>query len=106
MSESFSANVSVVAVPNTVSSNLSGDEVILHLESGIYYGLNSVGARIWTLLQQPTTVQVLCDTIQAEYDVEPAQCLQDVQRLLTELDKAQLVEVVHTQATETSLTER
>ena len=40
-----------------ISCKLAEESVILHLEEGMYYGLNSVGARIWELLQEPRTVR-------------------------------------------------
>ena len=46
----------VVAAPRQVSSDLRGEAAILQLESGVYYTLNAVGARVWTLLQQPQRV--------------------------------------------------
>ena len=37
----------VVATEDHVSSNLGGEAVILGLSSGVYYGLDVVGSRIW-----------------------------------------------------------
>ena len=39
-------------VPPQVRARMVGEEtVILHLESGIYFGLDPVGARAWQLIQ-------------------------------------------------------
>lgn len=64
----------VVATKEQVSSVLAGEAVILDLKSGVYYGLNDVGARIWNLLQEPRKVDEIRDTLLAEYSVEPEQC--------------------------------
>jgi hypothetical protein len=86
---------SIVAVaPDQVSSDLSGEAVILNLATGMYYGLDEVGARIWGLLQQPCAVAALRDTIVSEYDVEPERCEQDLLELLADLEAARLVSVV------------
>src|ERR1700730_14483347 len=45
----------VEAVPDQVSCDLAGEAVILNLKNGIYFGLDPVGARIWSLIQKPTT---------------------------------------------------
>ena len=38
-------------------SDVQGDEVVLlNLRDGVYYGLDGVGARVWTLVQEPRTV--------------------------------------------------
>ena len=42
----------IVASSNQISTNLDNKSMILHLESGNYYNLNSVGANIWSLIQQ------------------------------------------------------
>src|SRR5438874_308601 len=40
----------VVPADELLSSELDGEAVILDLTSGVYFGLNGVGARIWELL--------------------------------------------------------
>jgi hypothetical protein len=42
----------VVAAKDQVSCDLAGEAVILNLKSGIYYGLNPVAARVWSLIQR------------------------------------------------------
>ena len=85
----------VVVTPRQVSSNLAGEEVIMQLESGIYYGLEEVGASIWALVQHPCTVAEICEAICAEYEVEPERCREDAVQFLTTLIDAKLIEVVH-----------
>lgn len=86
-------NSTIVAVPDQVSCELDGEAVILHLDNGIYYGLNPIGAHIWELIQQPVRVSELVATLTQEYDVEPARCEDDVISLLAELSSNQLIEV-------------
>jgi hypothetical protein len=80
-----------VASPDQVSSELHQESVILDLKSGMYFGLNPVGARIWQLVQQPASVDAIIQTILDEYDVAPAQCEADVMQLLGKLDEAGLI---------------
>lgn len=93
MPSAFTLDTVVVAGANQVSANMGGEEVILDLGAGIYYGLDEVGARIWSLMGEPRTVASIRDAILAEYEVEPERCLQDLQTLLADLHKAKLVEV-------------
>lgn len=93
MTEALTRNTTVAVTAKQISSNLAGEEVILQLESGVYYGLESVGAFIWTQLQQPHTVGDICDAVCAEYDVTPEQCRQDTIEFLSGLLDAQLIEV-------------
>ncbi len=83
----------VQAVKEQVSRDLAGEAVILNTTSGVYYGLDAVGARIWDLVQQPATVQKLLDTILAEYDVEPKRAEHDLFELLRRLASEGLIEV-------------
>ncbi len=93
MTETLTRETTVAVTAQQVSSNLAGEEVILQLESGIYYGLDDVGTFIWEMVQQPHTVGQICDAICAEYEVQPAQCFQDTAQFLSGLIDAQLVEV-------------
>ena len=89
----LSGNSTVVAVKQQVSSDLDDEAVILHLKAGVYYGLDSVGARIWALIQEPKTVDQIKNAILEEYDVEPDQCERDVLALLQELAAEDLIEI-------------
>lgn len=78
--------LSVVAVsPQQVSSELSGEVVILNIGAGVYHGLETTGARVWQLIQQPIRVADIRDAIVREYDVDPAQCELDLLELLEDL---------------------
>ena len=76
---------SVVATKKQISSDLVGGAVILDRKSGVYCGLNSVGASIWSLLHQPQTVNEIRDTLVTEYFVESSQCDRIVLPLLQAL---------------------
>ena len=56
LTQAISIESIVAVVENQVSVELAGEAVILNLGSGMYYGLDPVGARIWELLQEPRTV--------------------------------------------------
>jgi hypothetical protein len=64
---------------------LSGESVLLDLKSGVYFGLNGVGTRIWTLMNEGGSLEdvgrVLCD----EFDVAPPDVRGDVLRFASEL---------------------
>ncbi|HZI26965.1 MAG TPA: PqqD family peptide modification chaperone [Gemmatimonadaceae bacterium] len=84
----------VVASERQVSSDLGGEAVILQLESGVYHGLNAVGAAIWALLREPRTVEEIQESILAEFAVDAERCQRDVLALLRELEAAGLIEVL------------
>lgn len=76
-----------------ISSELANEAVILNLDSGIYYGLNEVGARVWELIQQPQSFSELCSILLKEYDVSAEACKQDLKHILLNLKAASLIEV-------------
>lgn len=86
---------SVAAAPGQLSCDLAGEAAILQVSSGIYYTLDPVGAKIWSLLQHPTTIAGIRDAVVHEFDVAPARCEADLFALLTLLHKAGLIEVHH-----------
>jgi hypothetical protein len=74
-----------------VSCDLSGEAVILNLATGMYYGLNPVGTRVWELLQQPRTVAELREALLSEFDVDSGRCERDLVELLDDLASRQLI---------------
>jgi hypothetical protein len=95
MSVAVSLSSTVVAAPGQISCELSGETVILAVDAGTYFGLNSVGCRVWGLIQTPECVGRLCQTLVAEYDVDPATCEREVLELLTQLAQERLIDVRH-----------
>ena len=83
----------VAAASQQVSADLHGEAVILDLERGRYYGLNEVGARVWSLVQQPRVVSEIRDCILGEYAVDRDRCEADLMALLSQLLEKRLVEL-------------
>lgn len=94
----ISLSTVISPAPNQVASELNDEAVILNMDSGIYYGLNDVGARIWKLIQQPCSIGKLTETLLAEYDVDHEVCTLELVRILQELKAASLIEVSNEQA--------
>ena len=84
----------VVAAEGQAACDLAGEAVILNLASGIYFGLEGVGARVWELVQDPLPVGDIHHTLTGEYEVDADTCLRDLFALLEELRGAGLIEVV------------
>ena len=83
----------VMVTKDQVSADLSGEAAILNLKTGTYYGLDAVGARIWSLIQEPRRVDEIKGVLVQEYDVEPERCEEDLLSLLEELLSHGLIEV-------------
>lgn len=79
-------------IPTEVMARQVGDEtVILQLETGTYYGLDPVGARIWQLIGDGSSLAEVCGVMLEEYAVERAELESDVLDLAREMEAKGLV---------------
>ncbi len=93
MPQPIARSASVSLCREQISCELQGETVILHIGRGRYYSLNASGAAVWSLIQHSCTVQHLVDHLVREYAVEEEVCAHDVQELLHDLLRAQLIEI-------------
>jgi hypothetical protein len=75
----------IVVVKDQVSCDLGGEAAILNLADGVYYGLDSVGARVWSLIKEPKTFHELRERLLAEYDVDAGRLEGDLRDLLARM---------------------
>lgn len=80
----------VILSPDAMFQEINSEGVILDLRSSTYFGLDEVGVRLWQLLQANPSLKVASEALLAEYDVEPNQLEQDLNRLVDELVEAGL----------------
>lgn len=69
------------------TAQVRDDLMMLNVEQGAYYSLDSIGGEIWKLLEQPARVQDIVDRLQRRYDVSQEQCRVDVLAFLGEMQK-------------------
>jgi hypothetical protein len=83
---------SVVLKSNdTVATTLHDEILIMTVSGAAYFHVAGVAARIWELVEQPTTVQSLCEQLSAEYRVEHEECRQHVMEFLDQLQREHLI---------------
>jgi len=104
MSERRSANTSkrfeaqmkldtTLSIPPQVMSRLVDDEtVLLDLKSGMYFGLDGVGQRIWESVSEGKNLGETAAMIAAEYEVEEARAQTDVIEFANSLVERGLLE--------------
>lgn len=83
----------MVVTREQISCDLAVEAAVLHLKNGMYYGLDSVGARIWELIQQPRSLGEVRDTLIAEYEVDADRCERDLVELCEKLLAEGLIEL-------------
>jgi len=82
------------SVPRHVMVRQLGDDrVILDVTSGAYFGLDSVGSRIWEMLSQRHSPAEICERLALEYDVTLERAQSDLARLMDDLKANGLLDV-------------
>jgi len=79
--------------PDAVYRELDGEAVILHLESGQYYGLDPLGTRIWELIGVHPRPRDIAAVLLDEYDVDAERLDAELLDLLTRLAERNLIHV-------------
>jgi hypothetical protein len=83
----------VTAVKDQMSCDLGGEAIILSIKTGIYYTLDPIGSRIWSIIKDPVQVGKIRDIIIREYDVDKAKCEEDLISLFSDLEKEGLITI-------------
>ena len=75
-----------LSIPTQVMSRLVGDEtVLLDLQSGMYFGLDGVGKRIWESISDGLTLGETAEVIMSEFEVDEATAQSDVIAFVSDL---------------------
>lgn len=83
-----------VTVPSDVLiRELDGESVILDLNSERYFGLDSVGTRMWVALSTSASIQTAYDALLTEYEVEADQLKHDLCTLVEQLAEQGLIKI-------------
>lgn len=77
---------------DVIAREVAGEMVLLDLASGLYFGLNPVGSRIWSRLSEGVcSITEICDVIEHEFDASRDQIEGDVVALLRQLSGKDLI---------------
>lgn len=70
---------------DVVVRDLAGEAVLLHLGTGTYFGLDTVGTRIWHLIEEYRSSEVVVPLLLQEFDVSEHQLRRDLETLVDAL---------------------
>ena len=73
--------------PDALATQVDGDIMMLVLSTGMYHSLSGVAARIWEVLETPSTLDEISARIAEEYGVSLEQCRMDTQAFLADLSR-------------------
>jgi Coenzyme PQQ synthesis protein D (PqqD) len=83
----------VIASENVLLRELSGEAVLLNLDSEMYFGLDEVGYRMWTVLTASDSIAAAYDQLLIEYEVDPEQLWESLDALIGECTEHGLLQL-------------
>lgn len=84
----------VVRSDDFITSTVDDELVMMSLKKGIYYGLDAIGSQIWEHIAEPISINALCHKLTDQYEVDSAQCQEDVLAFLNEMLNENMIHVV------------
>lgn len=77
---------------SALASRVDDDLVFFDADAGKYFATGQVGAEIWELLQEPNSVESICQVLIQRYDVSEDDCRREVEKFIRDLAEAGLVD--------------
>lgn len=64
---------------------IENESVFLDIEAGHYFSTNKIGSRIWQILEEPCSVNHICQQLQQQFDVSATSCESEVMLFLHDM---------------------
>ena len=77
-----------------IQSRIGDEIVMLDVESGFYFGLNSVASVIWDMMKVEVDLETMVGELMREFDVDKSTCELDTIELLTHMLEKKIIRVV------------
>ena len=74
-------------------ADLDGEKVMMNLNKGEYFMLNTVAADIWDSINEPKTINEVVNELLEKYDIDYKTCEDEVMSFINELNDADLIKV-------------
>ena len=76
---------------DVLSQEVSGETVLLDLNSESYFSLNELGTRLWQLLKQEGNLENIYTILFEEYEVRDDELRRDLESMISQLLDANLI---------------
>jgi len=83
--ESASPETRLLFSDQVLVRELAGESVLLDLRTGVYFGLNSVGTRAWSVLATGGSLRDVSEAIHQEFEAPAPVILEDLLQFADEL---------------------
>jgi len=90
---SLSGNSVIVRKNNLLHHEIDNDLVVVSIERGMYFGIEEIGKRIWSLIKTPQSISAICEILVQEYQIDYQVCQRDVIDFLIEALGEGIIEV-------------
>lgn len=77
-----------------IQSKIGEEVVMLDMESGFYFGLNSVASVIWGMMEEGIEFSVLVEKLMEQFEVDRAICESDTKELIEQLLEKKIIRIV------------
>jgi len=86
-------DVLVTQAIGIVAADMDGEKVMLNIDDGKYFGMDSIGSRIWELIERQHSVRDVVRLLQKDYEVDEKTCQDDTLTFLSILHTKGLVTI-------------
>jgi hypothetical protein len=87
----FDPSAPLVRSPDIIASEVDGELVLISIEDGKYFGLDTVGSEIWRLLEAPQSTNALVEALKAQFEGDADDVERDTLAFIDELATHALV---------------
>lgn len=87
-------NSSFIRNPDLIYNEIDGEIVILSIENGEYYTLNSIGSEIWYLFKTQHTFSQIINLLLEIYDINKGECECDTMDYIEDLLENEIIKCV------------
>lgn len=94
MDKKISLNTIVIRNKDLDATDMDGELVMMDINKGKYYSINSVGSRIWELIEKQVSVNEVNSTLLNEFDVDEETSTSTVLDFLNGLYNEGLISIV------------
>ena len=76
-----------------VQSKIGEEVVMMDMESGFYFGMNSVGSIIWQYLAEEISLDELVGKLMIEFNIDQKTCETDTLEFLNDLLEKNIIKI-------------
>ena len=76
-----------------LQSEIDGETIMMSIDNGKYYGLNTVASRIWEIIKDEPLFSEIIEKLTIEYDIEKQQCETETKEFIDKLIENKLIKL-------------